>query len=372
MKRYNNLFEQIITIENLQLADRKARRGKRKQRAVISHIEQADANLLELQKMLSERSFRTSEYTTFTVHEPKERLVYRLPYFPDRIVHHAIMNILEPIIVSVMPRDTYSCIRGRGLHAAADKLRKSLNDEPGTRYCLKFDIQKFYPSVDHSILKQLLRRKIKDKALLDLLDEIIDSAPGLPIGNYLSQYLANFYLAYFDHWLKENQKVRYYFRYADDIVILSGSKAELHRLLHSCREYLSQQLNLKIKANYQVFPVSARGIDFLGYKFYHTHTLIRKSIKKRFARMLKRNPNAASIAAYYGWLKHANTKNLQKKMLTHETIRRIQHREKGGSLCGRKNTHEKGDQQRNNCTQLPDQTFHQKGKRPMPAPSGGS
>jgi RNA-directed DNA polymerase len=133
--------------------------------------------------MLLNKTYKTSPYTTFKVFEPKEREVFRLPYFPDRITHHAIMNILEPIFVSVFTNDTYSCIKGKGIHAAVESVKKALQDKSGTVYCLKLDIKKFYPNIDHDVLKQLLRRKIKDKDLLWLLDEIIDSAPGLPIGN---------------------------------------------------------------------------------------------------------------------------------------------------------------------------------------------
>jgi retron-type reverse transcriptase len=158
MKRHNGLFEKIVSLENLRIADQKARRGKRTQRAVISHIEHEESNLLDLQHQLISGTFKTSKYTTFSVFEPKERIVYRLPYFPDRIVHHAIMNVLEPILVGVMPRDTYSCIRGRGLHMAARNVRKSLKDVPNTTYCLKMDIRKFYPSINHSILKDLLNQ----------------------------------------------------------------------------------------------------------------------------------------------------------------------------------------------------------------------
>lgn len=372
MKRHNGLFEQIASIENLQLADRKARRGKRTQRAVISHMENEQANLLELQRQLISGTFKTSQYTTFSVFEPKERVVYRLPYFPDRIAHHAIMNVIEPILVGVMPRDTYSCIRGRGLHMAARNVRKVLKDVPGTTYCLKLDIRKFYPSINHAILKNLLRKKIKDNRLLLVLDEIIDSAPGLPIGNYLSQHLANFYLAFFDHWIKQILKVRYYFRYADDIVILSGSKPELHSVLADCRAYLHDQLDLHIKSNYQIFPVASRGIDFLGYKFYHTHVRIRKSIKQRFARVMKSNPNRASLAAYMGWLKHANTKNLIKKVLTDETIRRIQHRKECSTLCGRQNLNQQDSEQRNCSVGISNNAIHQKRQRPMSSSTIGS
>jgi hypothetical protein len=141
--------------------------------------------------------------------------------------------------------------------------------------------------------KTQLRRKFKDDLIFGYLDEIIDSAEGLPIGNYLSQFLANYYLTPFDHWIKEAMQVKYYFRYADDIVILSDSKQHLHELLAEIRIYLSDRLKLIVKDNYQVFPVHARGIDFVGYKFYHTHTLLRKSIKQRFARMVAKAPRDA-------------------------------------------------------------------------------
>ncbi|MNR07043.1 reverse transcriptase [compost metagenome] len=180
------------------------------------------------------------------------------------------------------------------------------------------DIVKFYPNVDHDILKALLRKKFKDNDLLWLLDEIIDSADGLPIGNYLSQYFANFYLTYFDHWIKEQKGVKYYFRYADDIVILSNNKPHLHEILFDIKQYLSTNLKLQVKGNYQVFPVEARGIDFVGYKFYHTHTLLRKSIKKRFAKAVSKTKNKAIIAAYNGWAKHCDSKHLLKKLLPNE------------------------------------------------------
>ena len=225
------------------------------------------------------------------------------------------MNIMEPIFVSTFTADTYSCIKGRGIHGAFRAVRHALKDVDHTQYCLKLDIRKFYPNIDHEILKALLRKKIKDRDLLWLLDGIIDSAPGLPIGNYLSQYLANFYLTYFDHWLKETKRVKYYFRYADDLVILASDKSYLHALLADIRNYLNAELNLQIKYNYQIFPVDARSIDFVGYRFYHTHTLVRTSIKKNCARKMARAANDKSRASYNGWFRHCNAKHLTKKLL---------------------------------------------------------
>lgn len=320
MKRLGNLYNRICSIENLNLADTIARKGKSKQYDIQSHDYNREVNVQALHESLLNKTYCTSAYTTFKVYEPKERDVYRLPYFPDRITHHAIMNVLEPIFCSVFTADTYSCIKGRGIHAAARGVKQALQDISGTTYCLKLDIKKFYPSIDHTILKTLLRRKFKDQDLLWLLDEIIDSANGIPIGNYLSQYFANFYLTYFDHWLKEVKQVRYYFRYADDLVILYDDKAYLHTLLKEISAYLETNLKLTVKKNYQVFPVAARGIDFVGYRIYHGFTLLRKSIKQNFARMLARNPNRLSIASYYGWCTHANCGHLLQTLLSNERI----------------------------------------------------
>lgn len=320
MKRIGNLYTHIISIQNLTEADSKAQIGKKKQYGVISHNKNKEANILRLHELLKNKEYQTSNYDVFKVYEPKEREVYRLPYFPDRITHHAIMNVLEPLFVATFTKDSYSCIKGRGIHAASFALRKALKNKNETTFCLKLDIKKFYPNIDHDVLKMLLRKKFKDKELLWLLDEIIDSAPGLPIGNYLSQYLSNFYLSYFDHWVKEELRVKYYFRYADDIVILHNEKGYLHTLLKMFKQHLKERLKLLIKENHQVFPIEKRGIDFVGYVHFHSHTLLRKSIKKRFIKMLKQNPNSASIASYKGWLKHCNSKNLLKKLLSHEEI----------------------------------------------------
>lgn len=305
-------------MENLKLADETARQGKKCKYGIMLHDRNKEANLLLLQHQLQTGTFHTSEYKQFKIYEPKERIISRLPYYPDRILHHAVLNVLEPYFVKMFIRDTFSCIKGRGIHDGAKRLQSSLRNNPeGTRYCLKIDACKFYPSVDNNILKQLLRRKFKDERLLDLLDEIIDSSKGLPIGNYLSQYFANFYLTYFDHWMKETMSVRYYYRYCDDIVVLSGSKEELHELLSKIDGYFTKILHLTIKKNYQVFPVDARGIDFLGYVFFHDHTRLRKSIKQNFARSMKNahgERRVQVLGSYKGWCMHADCINLYKKI----------------------------------------------------------
>lgn len=318
MKRIGNLYEQIYSLDNLILAESKARRGKLKQKDVIKFDLNKKQNLINLHKQLINNEFKNSKYHVFKIFEGKERVIYKLPYFPDRIIHHAILNILEPIFVSCFTSNTYSCIKNRGIHKALKDLTKSLKDVKNTQYCLKLDIQKFYPNIDNNILKQLLKKKFKDKQLLNLLFEIIDSTQGCPIGNYVSQFFANFYLTYFDHYLKEQLKVKYYFRYCDDLVILYKDKQYLHNLKLQIEDYLNNNLNLKIKSNYQIFPVDKRGIDFLGYRSYHTHILLRNTIKKNFIKMIKYNKNKKSIVAYNGWLKYGDCINLKTKYLTNE------------------------------------------------------
>ena len=333
MKRIGNLYERIISVENLRLADEKARRGKSDSYGVRLHDRNREANILSLHETLLTRSFKNSAYDTFTIYEPKERVIYRLPYYPDRILHHAIMNVLEPIWVSVFTTDTYSCIKNRGIHGAMRKVKQAMKDREGTRYCLKIDVRKFYPSIDHDVMKSIVRKKIKCRDTLRLLDEIIDSAPGVPIGNYLSQYLSNLYLAYFDHWIKEVKRVKYYFRYADDMVFLAPGKGELHDLLADIREYLNP-LKIELKGNEQIFPIGdnrqdrhARGLDFVGFVFYHNQTLIRKSIKQNFCRAaakwnkkpsVKPEDYRQALCSWFGWAKYSDSRHLLKTIIKKE------------------------------------------------------
>ena len=323
MKRLSNLFDKICTIENIEEADRKARKNKGIRYGILKHDLHPEKDNAELLESLLNGTYKTSKYSTFKIYEPKERLIYRLPYYPDRIVHHAIMNIMEPIWKSIFIKQTYSSIKNRGIHACAKDVRFALDNFPKeTRYCLKLDIHKFYPSIDHEILKKIIRIKIKDNRLLKLLDDIIDSAPGVPIGNYLSQFFANLYLAYFDHWVKETLRCKFYFRYADDIVIMGNDKGLLNLTLLNINYYLTTKLKLELKPNYQIFPVDSRGIDFVGYKFYHSHTLLRKSIKVKINRLLDRYERGyialsklkISMQSYFGWLKYCNSKHFLQKI----------------------------------------------------------
>lgn len=335
MKRIGNLYEQIISIENLRLADEKARRGKLRTYGVRTHDLNKEANLLALHEALLTKTFRTSEYDVFKIYEPKERIIYRLPYYPDRIVHHAIMNVLEPIWVKTFTHNTFSCIKGRGIEGCARYVDKVLRKYDGRPlYCLKLDIRKYYPSVNHEKTKEIVRRKIKDRNLLWLLDGIIDSAHGLPIGNYLSQYLANLYLAYFMHWVNERLHTEIgkadpfdAAEYADDIVIFADNKEDLHKAFNAIRRYMEEELLLHIKDNYQIFPIAenrqdryGRALDYVGYKFFRNQKLIRKYIKQNFCRAAAKlnrldplpplREYKQVLAAWLGWAMHSNSKHL--------------------------------------------------------------
>lgn len=322
MKRIGFLHEQTYEIGNIYQADFNARKNKHSYE-IEKHDKNQEKENQQLSALLELMFYETSEYHTFKIFEPKERLIFKLPYFPDRIAHHAIMNIMEPIWTKIFIHNTYAALKNRGIHKLASDFKKCLKEHPAeTKYCLKMDIRKFYPSIKHDVIKEIIRKKIKDPKLLSILDEIIDSTDGVPIGNYLSQYFANLTLAYFDHWLKEEVKCKYYFRYADDMVILSDSKEFLHKVLILIKLYLKHVLQLQLKDNYQIYPVDSRGVDFVGYVFYHSHTLLRKSIKLKMMKCVKDyTENKISkmkfyktMSSYAGWMKYCDSKNLLTKI----------------------------------------------------------
>lgn len=332
MKRIGNLYSQIISIENLRLADEKARRGKQNAYGVRVHDRNREANIIRLHESLLTKTYHTSEYDIFKINEPKERVIYRLPYYPDRIVHHAIMNVLEPIWVRTLTHNTFSCIKGRGIEGCARYTEKLIRKYEGqSLYCLKIDIRKFYPSIKHPVLKRIVRKKIKDRDLLWLLDEIIDSTDGLPIGNYLSQFLANLVLAYLMHRVNEKLHLDSA-EYADDIIFLHTDKAVLRSAFETdIRPFIEQELELKVKSNYQIFPIAndrsdrhGRALDYVGYKFFRHQRLLRKSIKQHFAREVhrleQRQPPVSDreykqkVAPWLGWAKHSNSKHLLKTL----------------------------------------------------------
>jgi len=313
----------IYDMDNIRDAHKHARAGKLHYHEVQKVDADPEAYLGRIQSMLRDKTFTNSPYKAFIKKGRKNRLIHRLPYFPDRIIHHCIVQVLEPIWTRWMISDTLACIKGRGIHKGVKSIRAALRNNPnGTRYCLKMDVKQFYPSLDHEILKQILARKIKDPNVLWLLHHIIDSTgPGVPIGNYLSQYFGNLYLSTMDHWIKQTLGCRYYIRYCDDMVILGPEKTRLHEIRAEIQAYLANRLKLTLKSDWQVFPVAVRGIDFLGYRFFPSYTLLRKSTALQFKRVMRRitkgtysrkNPTGIvnQVMSYYGWLIHANCLNL--------------------------------------------------------------
>lgn len=314
MKRKNNLFEMVCDKNNIRSAIENAMKGKAHYSEVQHISKDIDRFVDELREMLINKQFKNSEYVVFKKKSgDKIREIYKLPFYPDRVIHHCIVQVLKPMWMNLLIRDTFSTIPGRGIHDGVRRVKQTLKDKENTRFCLKLDVKKYYPSVDHQVLKNILRRKIKDVDLLQLLDSIIDSAIGIPIGNYVSQWFGNIYLAYFDHFCKEQLNCKYYFRYCDDIVILNSNKEELHGILVAINHYLASELNLSVKSNYQIFPTSIRGIDFLGYRFFHSYTLVRKRIVRQMKRCLN---SPRSMASYWGWLKHADAFRLTNKYFT--------------------------------------------------------
>lgn len=316
------MYERICSYDNLEQAFYMASNGKRLRPEIIAFASDLEVNLRQIQQELTEQTYHTSDYSIFVKYEPKERLIYKLP-FKDRVVHWAIMLVIQPIWVANFTRDVYACVKGKGIHPCLKKLRRDLQADPeGTTYCLKLDIRKFYPSINHDILKQVIRVKIKDPQLLWLLDEIISSSEGVPIGNYLSQFFANLYLSELDHLIKEELKVRYYYRYADDIVLLAADKETLSGHLVFINHYLNDSRDIDMKRNYQIYPVESRGIDFVGYVTYHTHCLARKRNKqnlcRQVARLRKRGIEEEKIrlkvASNLGFMQHCNSSNLINKI----------------------------------------------------------
>lgn len=325
MKRINNIYEKVISIENLELADKNAQKGKTNY-GITKHNKNKKNNIKQLHDELEQEIFEFSKYEIMIIQEyGKEREIKKTPYFPDHILHHAIMQQLTAIFIKTFTKDTYACIKERGIHKCRKNIVKDLNnDKEGTKYCLKTDIRHFYQSIDNQTLKTLFRKKIKDKKMIGLLDKLIDTTKGLPMGNYTSQSFANFYLSEFDHFVKEKLKVKYYYRYCDDMIFLSDDKSFLREILKEITKYLDEKLKLTIKKNYQIFPTDKRGIDFIGFRFYHTHILIRKRIKKKFcqkvAKLNKKKETTiqqykTEIASWLGWCKYTNSKHLITKII---------------------------------------------------------
>jgi hypothetical protein len=320
MKRHGNLWAKICDYDNILAAHRSARRGKSHYKEVKMVNSNEEFYIREIQKLLTSKTFTTSPYEVFDKHDGRKmRTLYKLPYYPDRIVQHALLQVLAPIWSKSFIRDTFQSIPGRGTHDARRRVEKHIRRQP-PKYALKFDIAKYYPNVNNAILKQEIGRKIKCADTLWLMDDIIDSAVGIPIGNYTSQYFGNVYLARFDWWVVQELKPYGYFRYCDDIVLLADTAEQCHALRELCFAKLANEYALRIKPNWQAFPVEARGLDFVGYVFKTDEVRLRPGIARNFKRKTKEvrrrwhamRPHKIvnGLGSYWGWCKHVNAKKL--------------------------------------------------------------
>lgn len=301
-------------------------KGKRKQNRVNKIINNIDDYAEKINKLLKNQTYKSAPYKIKKIKDgaqKKTRVIYKPRYYTDQIIHWALMQQIQPVIMRGMYYYSCGSIPGRGTSHGQKAIRKWLdNDYRNTKYCLKMDIKKFYPSIDNEIMKQKFRRKIKDTKCLWLIDEIIDSADGLPIGNYTSQWFSNFFLEGLDHFIKEELKVKYYIRYVDDLVLLGPNKKKLHKAKREIDDYLAK-IKLRIKGNWQVFKIDCRAIDFLGFRFFRDKTILRKRNALRIRRRIKKiskKPNlnyrdACAIISYWGWIKRSDSYNFYQKYI---------------------------------------------------------
>lgn len=271
MKRTGHLFEKITAFSTLWRAAHRAWRGKKDKRRIARFYFYLEPELLQLQQALLAGCYVPRPYRLFTISEPKQRRIAAAD-FRDRVVHHAICEVLEPLFERTLIHDTYACRVGKGNHAALKRAQQFMRRYP---YYLKCDIRQYFASIDHEVLRRLLARRIKDRRLLALLDWIIDHplpehAPGkgLPIGNLTSQHFANIYLGELDHFVKDRLGVPAYLRYMDDFVLFDINKPRLHQHLAEIGRVLNGSLQLRLKAQAtRVAPVT-EGLAFLGFSLF--------------------------------------------------------------------------------------------------------
>lgn len=306
MKRYKNLFNQITTWDNLLFAFRKAAKGKRKKPAVAAFELKLESELLSLKAELEQKTYRPGNYRTFTIYDPKERMISAAPV-RDRVVHHALCNIIEPIFESSFIDQSYANRKNKGLHKAILQYQEYARHYP---YVIKCDIRKFFPSIDHQILKAEIRRKIGCPDTLWLIDLIIDNSNpqeehahyfpgddlfgpanrrrGLPIGNLTSQFWANVYMNRFDHWVKEELRTPGYIRYVDDFVLFCDNIETLQQWKKVLKVRLFELRLLLHPLKSEIHPV-ANGVPFLGHRVYPYYRCVKKESVRRYRRRLRKS-----------------------------------------------------------------------------------
>lgn len=318
MKRIGYVIEEVIDRSNMEDSFDYVLRGNKRKRSLEGRrlLRNREKIIDELIGRIADGSFRVSGYREFTINERgKERVIQCIP-MKDRIALNAIMNVVEKKLHSRLIKDTAASIKGRGGHYLLERMKRDMKADPdGTSWAYKCDIRKFYHSISQKAMMYVIRRFIKDRKLLAILDGCIVMLPeGLSIGLRTSQFLGNLILSYYlDHVIKDECALPYFRRYCDDTVTQAGVPEELEPIagtIHECVE----KAGLEIKGNEQIFRVADRGIDFLGYITYPDHVRIRKHIKQRFARRWKRVKSKRRkrelLASFYGICKHADANHL--------------------------------------------------------------
>ena len=324
MKTWSGLWEPFVSEENFKSAYLSAKRGKSRQRQVQNFELDPAGRLERTRQSVIEGTFHTSKYRSKVIFEPKKRTIYILPFCPDRIVHHAIINILKPYYERYFIADSYACLDGRGQQAAVQRCMELIRRN---KYCMEGDIHHFYPSIRHDLLFDQYKRKVRDKKFLALLEDNIYSFPGgknTPIGNLTSMWHGNFFLTQLDLFCKHELKIHDYIRYCDNFWLGGNDKTILHECRRRIGAFLAETLGLEYsKAN--VFNVK-QGIDCLGYRLFDNYILVRKSTAKRMMRRVANLPAQfeagrltvdelrSRLDSVSGWLSHANAHHLAVKM----------------------------------------------------------
>ena len=326
MKSYVFLYETCISFDNRKEAVHNAFKSKRV-RKIAKHRHLTEEDVVRL-SLIWIRHYKEIKHKPIYIREgiaQKERKLL-VPTLEELVVQHCVVNALKPIFMRGMYAHSYASIPRRGAHKGKKALSKWIRNDPeNCRYCLKLDIRHFFDSIPHDVLRIKLARKIKDHRMLGLIYTIINTTgTGLPLGFYTSQWLANWYLEDFDHFVKEKLRVKHYIRYMDDIVIFGNSSEWLHDVKNAISEYF-HLLGLVVKSNWQVFEFShdnrGRFLDFMGFRFYHNRVTLRKAIMLRSTRKASRiarksAPNvhdARQMLSYIGWFKHSDTYDVYDK-----------------------------------------------------------
>lgn len=279
-------MQEIADSDNLRLAFWKAQRGKAGKEEVEVYRRDLDINLILLREQLLEGKIDVGHYHYFTIYDPKERIICAAS-FPERVVHHALMNVCHDIFEDYQIYDSYATRVDKGTYAA---LYRAAYFQKKYRWFLKLDVRKYFDSIDHEVLLALLYRRFKDKKLLSVFMQIIDSyevgpGKGVPIGNLTSQYFANYYLAYADRLVKEELKIPAYVRYMDDMVLWHNDKEVLKRIGKTLQSYLKDSLQLSLKE--WCLNKTQYGLNFVGYRVFPDVIRLNNRSKKRFENKMK-------------------------------------------------------------------------------------